>query len=229
MSEYKGIKGYSIQSINQEPTKGFPGEIANTGQVWFAPDDNFYLQKNIAVGSWTSANLMNTARTSLTGTGTQTAALAFGGTPLLATTEKYDGTNWTSVNSMNTGRALLAGAGTQTSALAFGPPTGATEKYDGTNWTTVTSLNTSRTSLAGAGTQTAALAFGGTSPVSAATERYDGTNWTTVNSMNSSKTLLAGAGTQTAALAFGGQTGPGTPLSLTEEWNDSYSKKITIT
>jgi hypothetical protein len=40
---------------------------------------------------------LNTARYSLAGCGTQTAALAFGGEPVTAATEEYDGSTWTSV------------------------------------------------------------------------------------------------------------------------------------
>jgi hypothetical protein len=89
---------------------------------------------------------MNTARSTLAGAGTQTAALAFGGTPLTAATEEYDGATWTtSPPGLNTARNLLAGAGTQTAGLAFGgsptspnpsATTGATEEYNGTTWTT---------------------------------------------------------------------------------------------
>ena len=121
MSEYKGIKGYSIQSLNQDAKKVFPGEVPNTGQVWFASDEFFYLQKNTAVGTWSTVNNMNTARNSLAGAGTQTSALsAGGGEPSTATAFIYDGTSWTAVGSMTTAREFTAGAGTQTSALAFG-------------------------------------------------------------------------------------------------------------
>jgi L-2-hydroxyglutarate oxidase LhgO len=66
-------------------------------------------------------NALNTARDYLAAAGTQTAALAFGGTPpVTAATEEYDGTSWTSSTSMTTARVVLAGAGTQASALAFG-------------------------------------------------------------------------------------------------------------
>jgi hypothetical protein len=108
-----------------------------------------------------------TARYGLAGTGTQTAALGFGGDipPITGATEEYNGTSWTSSKFMNTARTYLTGAGTQTAALAFGgtlPPfTGATEEYDGTSWTTVNSLNTARNTLGGAGTTSAALGFGG--------------------------------------------------------------------
>jgi hypothetical protein len=65
---------------------------------------------------------MNTARTYLTGAGTQTATLAFGGTlpPFTGATEEYDGTSWTTVNSLNTARNTLGGAGTTSAALGFG-------------------------------------------------------------------------------------------------------------
>jgi hypothetical protein len=86
---------------------------------------------------------MNTARVYLTGCGTQTEALAFGGYipgPIIfSATEEYNGTSWTTVNSLNTARQDLGAAGTQTAALAFGgktPRTGATEEYDGTSWAT---------------------------------------------------------------------------------------------
>jgi hypothetical protein len=62
----------------------------------------------------------------LAGTGTQTAALAFGGdipSPTGAT-EEYDGTNWATSNPLNTARRVLGGAGTQTAALGFGGTTG---------------------------------------------------------------------------------------------------------
>jgi hypothetical protein len=85
-----------------------------------------------------SRNNLNTARYALAGAGTQTAALAFGGTPFTAATEEYNGTSWASVNSMNTAREKLAGCGTQTAGLAFGgnipPNSTATEEYDGNSW-----------------------------------------------------------------------------------------------
>jgi hypothetical protein len=63
--------------------------------------------------------ILNTARQSLGGVGTQTAALAFGGSPT-DSTEEYDGTSWTASNNLNINRGELAGGGIQTAALAFG-------------------------------------------------------------------------------------------------------------
>jgi hypothetical protein len=81
---------------------------------------------------------LNTARSSLSGAGIQTAALGFGGysTGNQNATEEYDGSTWTtSPASLATARRSLAGAGTQASALAFGgqitAATAATEEYTG--------------------------------------------------------------------------------------------------
>jgi hypothetical protein len=83
---------------------------------------------------------LNTARRFFTGTGIQTAAVAFGGyiDPLAnytGATEEYDGSTWTSnPTGLNTARGELAGAGTQTAGLAFGgtpPNTAATEEWLG--------------------------------------------------------------------------------------------------
>jgi hypothetical protein len=185
--------------------------------------------------SWTAnPTSMGTARAQNAGSGTQTAALAFGGaTPsIIATTEKFNGTSWSPTGSLSTGRNFLAGCGTQTSTLAFGgSPDGGTaqssasESFNGTSWTNTPSLNTARSTLGGAGaSNTSAIAFGG-SPVSqgitAVTESYNGSTWTTVNSMNTARRLISGAGTQTAALAFGGDLGAPTYTnqSATELWN----------
>jgi hypothetical protein len=91
--------------------------------------------------TWTSNPTgLNTARQGLAGAGTQTAALAFGGSNPPSTntgaTEEYDGSTWTSSpGSLNTARRNLAGCGTQTAALAFGgnitPVTAATEEFTG--------------------------------------------------------------------------------------------------
>ena len=78
--------------------------------------------------SWTEVNDMNQANSFPGGTGTQTAAIAFGGGPgdspgLQNRTELWDGTNWTEVNNLNTARQRMASAGVQTSALSIGGDT----------------------------------------------------------------------------------------------------------
>tara|TARA_R110002126_G_scaffold19306_1_gene72460 strand:+ start:142 stop:1023 length:882 start_codon:yes stop_codon:yes gene_type:complete len=170
---------------------------------------------------------MITARRGLAGAGTQTSALAFGGTTPAVTnaTEEYNSGTWSAAPAnMITARRGLAGAGTQTSALAFGGTTpavtNATEEYNGTaqTWSPGGNLATPRYNLAGAGTQTSALAFGGRNPVTNATEEYNGVaqTWSPGGNLATPRYNLAGAGTQTSALAFGGRAPAIT--NATEEW-----------
>jgi hypothetical protein len=122
--------------------------------------------------SWTEVNDLNTARRSLGGAGTNTAALLLrdNRTSLVANTESWNGTSWTEVNDLNTGKISdLARCWNSNSRFSFwwrstSPGsgfTGATETWNGTSWTEVNDLNTARNNLAGCGTNTAALAFGG--------------------------------------------------------------------
>ena len=221
MATYKETKGTNVENFSSDPANPVDG------QVWYNTTSNVLKVNNPEVGSWATANNMNTAAYARGGAGTQTAALAFGGIPPnTGLTETYNGTNWTEVNDLNTARYTLAGAGTNTAALAFGGDnpgnTAATETWNGTNWTEVNDLNTARYSLAGAGTNTAALGFGGyLSPGGshALTESWNGTNWTEVNNLNTARRYLAGTGTQTAALAFSGI--PPFSTGATETWTTS--------
>jgi hypothetical protein len=89
---------------------------------------------------------LNTARASLIGgqSGTQTAAVTFGGTTpsITAVTEIWNGTNWTNSTSMSTARQSLGRGGTSTAALGSGGyVTGAvatTEEFTGAAATTKT-------------------------------------------------------------------------------------------
>ena len=84
MSEYKGIKGFQVQTRTEDPVP-YAQALA----------DNPY------AGAWGSGGTMNTARRYLGGCGIQTAALGIagyvgGGTPgYRALVEQYDGTSWT--------------------------------------------------------------------------------------------------------------------------------------
>jgi hypothetical protein len=71
--------------------------------------------------NWTEVGDLNEGRESPGGAGTQTAAMAFGGTPNAALNEIWNGTSWTEANDLGTGRSQHGNAGTSnTSALAFG-------------------------------------------------------------------------------------------------------------
>ena len=229
MTVYKEINGTDITVVTSDPSNPV------TGQVWY----NTTTQKlkgyqQILSNAWSTSGNMNTARYRLSGNGTQTSALGYGGNspPYVTITEAYDGSSWTEVNDMNTSRKSGGGIGADsTAALSFGGENTdssaltATEIWNGTNWTEVNDLNTGRETMGASGLSTSGLAYGGLAPpgIFDNTESWNGTNWTEVSDLNTARRSLAGAGsTNTAALAFGGLV-PATPANMneTEEWNGS--------
>ena len=84
---------------------------------------------------------MNTSRSAGGGTGTQTAAIAFGGNlqpGYTNVTETWNGSNWTTVPATLNRPASggIQAAGTTTASLAFGgtpPAAGATEEWSGSS------------------------------------------------------------------------------------------------
>ena len=229
MSEYKGIKGFQVQTRAEDPSEGIIGDF-----YYNSTSGDF---KTISNGSaaWASGGNLNTGRGNGAPaiSGTQNAALFAAGysTTVVGNTESYNGTSWSEVNDVNNNRYQLAGAGTYTAALAFGGTPGHadghTETWDGSSWTEVNNLNTGRYGLGGIGTQTAALATGGNpGPAQlASNESWDGTNWTEVGDLNTARgeDPMTG-GTQTAGIFAFGQINPGTPnnkTGKTEIWDGS--------
>ena len=139
-----------VASDPPSPTEGDIWYNTTSGQIKFVAQ----------AGTWASGGNLNTARYYLgsANAGTQTEALAFGGTtpPYSAVTEEYNGSTWTNSTNLSTARYALAGAGIQTAALAFGgtttTPTSATEEYNGSSWTSGGSMGTGRGDLGGCGT-----------------------------------------------------------------------------
>ena len=114
MSEYKGIKGFQVQTRTEDPTP-YAQALA----------DNPY------AGSWSSGGDLNVAKRQAAGFGTLTAGLFAGGNnppPTTANVEEYNGTAWSEVNDMPTSHFALASSrnSPQTSGIVFGgtlPPT----------------------------------------------------------------------------------------------------------
>ena len=129
MSEYKGIKGFSIQSLSADPAD------PNVGQVWYNSTSGSWKVAGVTTaGTWATGNNMNTARHFLAGAGTQTAGLGFGGyiypgATRTDVTEEYDGVSWTNSNPMGTAKYMMGGSGTQTAGLVFGR-----RKWRGSCW-----------------------------------------------------------------------------------------------
>jgi hypothetical protein len=143
MATYKEINGTNIQVVSSDPSNPLEG------QLWYNTSTNKVKGFLVSSGTWATSNDLNNIRSELAGAGTQTAALAFGGEPVTAVTESYNGTSWTEVNDLQLAREDLAGAGTQTAALAFGGLDGfdaknETEVWNGSNWTEVNNINTAR-------------------------------------------------------------------------------------
>ena len=87
MVAYTGIKGGKVQNFSSDPSNPF------VGQVWYnTTSSQVKVRSSNASGAWSTGGSLNTARYSPGGAGTQTSALAFGGSvPAITTaTEEYN-------------------------------------------------------------------------------------------------------------------------------------------
>ena len=231
MSNYKGIKGFQVQTRTEDPTP-YAQALA----------DNPY------AGSWASGGDLNSSRRLLGASGvSNSSGLVFGGrTPAPAKTgitESYNGTSWTEVADLDQARDYLVGAGTATAALAIGGSTststtaGYTESWNGSAWTEVNALTRgpsspqSTTYGAASGSNTSALFYASdeVSNANARTESWDGSNWTEVADQNTARSYGVGVGTSnSAALLIGGLGSPSNPgfIANVEEWNGSSWTEI---
>jgi len=221
MSEYKSIKGKTIQYLGTDPS-----DTGAEGQLWYNSAAGAF--KSVLVNeAWSAGANLVTGRVHIGSSGTQTAGLAWCGDPgsspnLSNSTEEYNGSGWATGGDFTVSTRRVFGAGTQTASVAAGgdvAPNTASYEYDGSSWTAGNSINTGRTQHNMAGTQTAGLMFGGRPPdYLASTEEYDGTNWTTGGSLNTARARLSGNGIQTATVAMGGNPTPGAGTA-TEEYD----------
>ena len=221
MSEYKGIKGFQVQTRTEDPVPYAQ-----------ALEDNPY------AGTWSSGGARNDARGAISSGfgGSSYAAVLAGGNlsgSLSANSETYNGSSWTEGNNINTTRREVAGFGTSTSGMIASGDTSVnstaqsalTETYDGSSYTEVADQNTARNGAAGIGLQTAGLLCAGASgPGSpnfrAIVESWNGSAWTEIADLSSNRIRVGATGTQTAGIVFGGTDGPSN-LALTERWDGS--------
>ena len=225
MSEYKGIKGFQVQTRTTDPT---PYAEA--------------LRNNPYVGSWSAGGALNTARNTLMASGTRDANLAFAGEAGSNSNavELYNGTSWSEQAEVNTAIRGGSGAGSSTSAIKVGGYTGSAisdsvESWNGSAWTEIAELNTDRQEQAASGaSNTSSLVFGGTTSLPNTygdnVETWNGSAWTEVNELNSAARDLMGNGTATSALAISGYRPPGSTRSGdTESWNGSSWTEVNET
>jgi len=234
MANYKGIKGFKVQSHASDPT-------ANEGQIWYNTTSYALKYDSIGAAAWSSGGNLNSGRRGNPGgCGTQTASLLAGGnigpSGVQILVESYDGSAWTVKATLNAGKEYQPTVGTNTAAITFGglTPPGATsainEEWDGSAWTEVADLTTSRGWLGGSGTTTAAIAFtGGTIPGPTRvtlTETWNGTSWTETADLNTGRQQPAPSpsGSTTATLVVGGNLPPTT--NKTETWNGTSWSEV---
>ena len=234
MANYKGIKGFKVQSVASDPSPLIEG------QLWYNTASAALKMEGLGAGSWAAGGLTNTARGHLAGAGSShTAGLIVGGigvpaVGVIASTESYDGTTWTEVNDLNAARQYFTAAGTQTAAITAGGMSSVyldevlvSEIWDGTSWSEEADLATARSSAVVCGTTTATLCvaggFGNNAPNLAIVEEYNGTAWAEVGDINTARRALGGAtaGTPTAGLVFAGIDYPDPPygFDVTESYN----------
>ena len=80
MATYQEIKGGKLKNYTEDPDNPY------VGQLWYNTTvHGFRIRKSTLSSSWSSGGNLNTARKYLAGSnsGTQTAALAFGGAMIL--------------------------------------------------------------------------------------------------------------------------------------------------
>ena len=214
MATYKGIQGYSVQTLASDPTAA---DVE--GQLWYNSTSGTFKISAAGAAAWSSGNNMNTHRYRTDGGfGTLTAGTVVAGysTPIpgvTAATEEYDGTTWTEVNNVPTATADPSSTGTQTAGLhAVGAPAsdGTTREYDGTSWAVSgTRLFTTSGRAKLFGIQTAAVTISGASPGGYLTtvNEYDGTSWTAATAYPAGYGNGGSSGTQAAGFAFAGIPG----------------------
>ena len=173
--------------------------------------------------SFTEQADLNTARQTLSASGSTTAALGVGGTNStgpgstqsgLTNVESYNGSSWSETTEINTGRkqGTSFSGGPAPTMILVGGASGSTlyantETYNGSAWTEITDINTARSTLGGAGqAQTDGLVFGGSVPANTAvTEQWNGTTWTELADLSTARSNVVGSGTGAAsALGTGG-------------------------
>ena len=223
MSEYKGIKGFQVQTRIEDP------ENPIIGDFFYSSSAGRF--KNVANGSgsgvWATGGSMNTARYRMQGgMGTYAAAVAVAGaTPNKSNVESYDGTSWTEVTDYPASKLGIGAAGTQTAAIVFGgsPTIANSFTYDGSSYSAVSALNTGRFYVTSSGaTETDAMAMGGdTGSVTGATETWDGVSWTEQADLSVARGRGANhfqTATQSASLVAAGNNASNARVATTEEW-----------
>ena len=178
--------------------------------------------------SWTNGGTCPATKSDMHSSGTQTAALWGGGSPLSAETYEYDGSSWTDTGNMHfSNRDTFGGScGTQTAALQVGGfinPGNYTNvmcEYNGSSWSNIpqTFPSAPKTgTFSTAGIQTACISAG---PSTDSIE-WDGSSWTTTNNLATGNAASAHQGTVSSSVLMTGPNpdGPTNYGGVVQTWD----------
>ena len=178
--------------------------------------------------SWTNGGTCPAQKSDMHSSGTQTAALWGGGSPLSAETYEYDGSSWTDTGNMPfSNRDTFGGScGTQTAALQVGGfinPGNYTNvmcEYNGSSWSNIpqTFPSAPKTgTFSTAGIQTACISAG---PSTDSIE-WDGSSWTTTNNLATGNAASAHQGTVSSSVLMTGPNpdGPTNYGGVVQTWD----------
>lgn len=241
MANYKGIQGYSVETLASDPT---PTEN-NVGRLWYNTAGNVWKTATSGAGAWASGGDIPTFNGNFGGCGILTASIIAGGyngpVGKIIGSFLYNGTSWSAANDLPAMRNWNSAFGIQTAAVNVGglaSPPGVMQatisEFDGTNWTVVNPCPTAVSACGTAGSLTAGLVIGGSTPAQVdsadTTFAYDGTNWTSGGTLNTGRSRTNGqsVGTQTAALLLGGGLDAPAPGKEVESYDGSAWTQITI-
>ena len=232
MSNYKGIKGFQVQTRTEDPS---PTEV-QVGDFYYNSGTGTFKTVNDGAGTWASGGNLNSGRNSGNITGSATSGMYAGGeNPGAAaanTVENYNGTSWTEITEMGTARgrpALTNTDGNSDVLLISGgaSPLGSTnainnvEKWNGSSWTEIAEVNTARSGGQAFGITTASIFSGGYTPgdsIVANTEYWNGSSWTELNDMTTLRVNFANWGVYNS----GGMAGGSSPTRTNHEtWDGS--------
>ena len=243
MSEYKGIKGFQIQTRDDDPDNGIAGDFyynSSTGVF------KTITTGGAPIGAWASGANTNSeaGQRSCASRSTPSAAFVSGGFDMvsppppsaLANAETYNGSSW-SEGPDQPGTARIGAAwGTTTSFVTAGGSTGISGQpinpyafeYNGSSFSNGGQLNNARRNAAGAGVSESSgrVAAGGDNPGPAQdfNESYNGTAFSEETEINTARIRPIGFGTEDAMIiASGGDT------TNTESWNGSAWTEVSET
>ena len=178
--------------------------------------------------SWTNGGTCPATKSDMHSSGTQTAALWGGGSPLSAETYEYDGSSWTDTGNMPfSNRDTFGGScGTQTAALQVGGfinPGNYTNvmcEYNGSSWSNIpqTFPSAPKTgTFSTAGIQTACISAG----PSRDSIEWDGSSWTTTNNLATGNAASAHQGTVSSSVLMTGPNpdGPTNYGGVVQTWD----------